>query len=238
MIPPKIHYCWFGNGPQSDLLKKCIASWQRVMPDYQLKEWNETNSPLDNSYTNAAYSQKLWSRLSNYIRLHALYTEGGVYLDTDVEVIKSLSPLLHDKCFVGFQLEAEDVDWVNTAILGAEPGHHFLRRGMELTVKMFEEEGEFYRGPTIATTVLREMGLSTYGLQEVDQVTVYPLEYFFPYPWFGKFSPDCIKENTYCVHHWAGSWLKPERRKTRSPRRILGRLMRALTRNPKTLVLV
>jgi hypothetical protein len=76
------------------------------------------------------------------------------------------------------------------------------------------------------------MGLSAYGLQEIDGVTVYPVEYFYPYPWFGKFSPDCIKENTYCVHHWNGSWLKPEARKIRLSRWIKGSLKRGLTRNP------
>ncbi len=202
------------------------------MPDYQLKEWNETNSPLDNSYTSAAYNQKSWSRLSNYVRLYALYMEGGIYLDTDVEVIKSFTPLLGHKCFVGFQQEEEHVDWINSAILGAQSGHHFLRRGMDVTVKLFEDTGEFYRGPAVATLVLKEMGLSAYGLQEIDGVTVYPVEYFYPYPWFGKFSPDCIKENTYCVHHWNGSWLKPEARKIRLSRWIKGSLKRGLTRNP------
>lgn len=232
LIPPKIHYCWFGNGPRNDLLKKCMDSWQRVMPEYQLKEWNETNSPLDNSYTSAAYGQKLWSRLSNYVRLYAVYTEGGIYLDTDVEVIRSLTPLLRHKCFVGFQQEEEQVDWVNSAVLGAQPGQHFLRRGMEMTVKLFEDEGEFYRGPAVATAVLKEMGLGSYGLQEIGEVTVYPIEYFYPYSWYDKFSPDCIKEETYCVHHWAGSWLKPEPRKLLSPKRIMRRLARALIRDP------
>lgn len=164
--------------------------------------------------------------------MYALYKEGGIYLDTDVEVIRSFTPLLRHQCFVGFQQEEEHVDWVNNAILGARPGHHFLRRGMELTVKLFEDEGELYRGPAIATAVLKQMGLGSYGLQEVGGVTVYPAEYFYPYPWFGKFSPDCIKDETYCVHHWAGSWLKPEPRKLLSTRRIMERLMRALNRNP------
>lgn len=180
------------------------------MPDYEVKEWNETNSPLDNEYTQAAYQQKAWSRLSNYIRLHALYTEGGIYLDTDVELVRNMTPLQQHKCFIGFQQEDEDIDWVNTAILGAEPGHNFLRRSMELTLKKFEDERELYRSPAIATAVLREMGLRAYGLQEIGEVTIYPTEYFYPYPWFSRFSPDRITDNTYCIHHWAGSWLKAE----------------------------
>jgi mannosyltransferase OCH1-like enzyme len=200
------------------------------MPDYQLKEWNETNSPLDNSYAKAAYRQKAWSRLSNYVRLHALYQEGGIYLDTDVEVVRPLTPLLQHKCFLGFQQEAEGDDWVNTAVMGAEPGHPFLQRSMKLTLKKFADEGEFYRSPAINTAVLKEMGLRAYGFQEIDNVTLYPAEYFYPYPWSGKFSPDCMTENTYCVHHWAGSWLKPEKRKLSNPGQFVGRMLRALAR--------
>lgn len=205
-----------------------MSSWRRVMPDFRLKEWNETNSPLDNVYTSAAYGQRQWSRLSNYVRLHALYTEGGVYLDTDVEAVRTLKPLLRHQCFLGFQVEEEQVDWVNSAVLGARPGHHFLRRALELTVRLFEAEGEFYRGPAVATAVLKELGLSAYGLQEIEGVCVYPAEFFYPYPWFGKFSPDCITEKTFCVHHWAGSWMKQEQRAPRLHGRLARRLMRAL----------
>jgi mannosyltransferase OCH1-like enzyme len=203
------------------------------MPDYQVKEWNETNSPLNlNSYTQAANEQKLWSRLSNYIRLYAVYQEGGLYFDTDVEAVRSFTPLRHHKCFLGFQQEAEDVDWINNAIFGADAGHPFLLRAMELTLKKFEDEGEFYRSPTIQTIVLKEMGLRAYGLQEIDGVTVYPVEYFYPYPWSATFSPDCVTENTYCVHHWAGSWLKREKRKVPSPRGIVGRMLRTFVPKP------
>lgn len=229
MIPPKIHYCWFGGGERSPLLQRCIESWARVMPEYPVKEWNETNSPPDNAYTRATYAARQWSRLSNYIRLHALYTEGGIYLDTDVEVIRSFTPLLTRECFVGFQQPEEDVDWVNNAVVGAERGHHYLRLCMERTLRLYEEEGIFYRGPAVATAILKEWGLRSYGLQELCGVTICPAEYFYPYPWFGKFSPDCIKETTYCVHHWAGSWLEPEKRVRQiSPRRLAGRVLRAL----------
>ena len=201
------------------------------MPDYEVKEWNETNSPLDNSYTRAAYGQKHWAKLSNYVRLHALYAEGGIYLDTDVEVVRTLTPLLRHECFLGFQVEEENVDWVNNAVLGARPGHHFLRRGMELTVRLFEEEGEFYRSPAVMTAVLKGMGLSAYGLQEVGGVNVYPAEYFYPYPWFGEFTPGCVTENTFCVHRWAGSWMRPGPPGLPLPRRVMRRLTRALARD-------
>jgi mannosyltransferase OCH1-like enzyme len=228
MISKKIHYCRFGNNPKSDLNRKCLDSWQRVLPDYQIKQWDETNSPLDDPYSRAAYARGEWSRLSNRVRMRALYAEGGIYLDTDVEVLKNFAPLLHHKCFAGFQQAEEEVDWINSAVLGAQPGHPFLTRCVELTDKIFAETGDFPRSPLVVTRILKEMGLREYKLQEVEEVTVYPVEYFYPYPWFGKFSPDCVKENTYCIHYWEGSWLKQEHHKILSPLRTVKRMMRAL----------
>lgn len=229
MIPKVIHYCWFGRGPKSALNDRCMDTWHKVLPDYEIKEWNETNSPLDNEYCKSAFAAKSWSRLSNHVRLHALYTEGGIYLDTDVELIKSFSPLLHYRCFLGFQVEEEQTDWVNTAVLGSEAGNEFLKRGMDLTLKLFAQTGEFYRSPAVTTMILREMGLEKYGLQEIQGVTICPTEYFYPFPWTGTFSPDCIRENTYSVHHWERTWWpRQSRLAPLNPLRLLKRIVRAL----------
>ena len=227
MIPATIHYCWFGKKPRSELHQKCQDSWRRHLPGFRIKEWNETNSPLDNAYCRTAFGQESWSRLSNYIRLHALYTEGGIYLDIDIEVLKDFTPLLNHKCFAGFQQEEALADWVNSAVLGAEAGHTFLQRCTELTMQLFTETGELYRSPTVVTRVLREMGLREYGLQEVREVALYPTEYFYPYPWFGRFTSDCIKESTYCIHYWEGSWRKKQH-KLRSLPGAMKRMMRSL----------
>ena len=224
MIPKTIHYCWFGKGPKSDLNKRCIDTWRSVLPDYQIKEWNETNSPLDSSYARKALAKGFWSKLSNLVRLQAVFDEGGIYLDTDVEVRKSFSPLLHHKCFLGFQVKDEQVDWITNGVMGAQPGQPFVRRSLELTQELFARTGRFYRAPTITTMILKEMGLMAYGTQEVNGVTIYPLEYFYPYSWNDQFSPECIKENTYSVHYWEGSWLKTEQRG------VLQRTMRKIAR--------
>jgi mannosyltransferase OCH1-like enzyme len=208
MIPKTIHYCWFGPNAKSELNKKCLDSWHRILPNYKIKECNESNSPLDSPYCQASFASGQWSRLSNYVRLHAVYNEGGVYLDTDMEVVKSLVPLMMHKCFLGFQQVEEQIDWVNSAILGATPGHQFLKHCLKLTEDIFTGTGEFCRSPTVVTKVLKEMGLSDYKYQQIEDVTVYPVDYFYPYPWFGKFSTDCLTENTYCIHHWEGTWVK------------------------------
>ncbi len=208
MIPKTIHYCWFGDAPPSELNRRCIDSWRRVMPDYEIKEWNEGNSPIDNAYCRKVFRKRLWSKLSNYVRLHALYTEGGVYLDTDVDVIRRFDPLMGDACFLGFQLPEHETDWVNNAVLAARAGHPFIQRCMQLTLDLFDQERRIYRSPAVTTMALRAMGLRHYGLQRIGSVKLYPTEFFYPYPWWEEYSPEAITERTYCVHRWAGSWLK------------------------------
>jgi mannosyltransferase OCH1-like enzyme len=110
MIPRKINFCWFGDEPANPLIQKCMQSWHSAMPDFEIRRWDAASTPLNNAYTRQAYARGLWARLSNYVRLHALYMEGGIYLDTDVEVLKSIAPLLDDRCFLGFQQAAEHKD--------------------------------------------------------------------------------------------------------------------------------
>jgi mannosyltransferase OCH1-like enzyme len=206
MIPRKIHYCWFGQGARSPLILKCMESWKRMMPEYEIKEWNESNSPMEVACVKDAHRKKLWSKVSNYVRLAALSQEGGIYLDTDVEVLKSFDPLLGHSSFLGFQQEREHTDWLNNAVFGSVAGHPFLENCMDATLEAYEEGKTFSRAPVITTDVLRRMGLKKYGRQSLGGVEIYPLEYFYPFPWWGSYHPDCVKEVTYCVHHWEISW--------------------------------
>jgi hypothetical protein len=102
-IPKKIHYCWFGKKEKPLSVRKCIESWRRVMPDYEIKEWNEDNSPWQYSYMSRVYDSGNWSKVSDFVRFYALFTEGGFYFDTDVEVLKSMNSFLNDSCFFGYQ---------------------------------------------------------------------------------------------------------------------------------------
>ena len=106
MIPKIIHYCWFGGKPLPELAQKCIASWKKYCPDYEIKEWNESNFNLNScDYVREAYEAKKWAFITDYVRLYAMVTEGGIYMDTDVEVIKPLDPFLKHKAFSGFEDE-------------------------------------------------------------------------------------------------------------------------------------
>ena len=234
MIPRTIHYCWFGGAAKSALNERCVDSWRRVMRGYTIKEWNETNAPLGAPYARAALARGLWSKLSNYIRLHALNEEGGIYFDTDVEVLKDFSPLLGEECFVGFQQQEEGADWANNGVMGARRGHPFLEVCMRLTAEAFVERGDFLRSPEVTTAVLKRWGLRDYGLQEVGGVKVLPAEYFYPFPWYASFSPDCVKESTYCVHHWEASWIKSRHHLRRAHFWLLKRMARARHGRPSS----
>jgi mannosyltransferase OCH1-like enzyme len=214
MIPKTIHYCWFGQQTPSALMHRCMESWHRLMPDYRVKEWNAGNIRLDCAYAKAVARGRLWSKLSNYVRLQALHEEGGIYLDTDVEIVRRFDPLLADRCCLGFQLPWHETDWVNNAALGAEPGHPFLARCMEVTRQLYDDERRICRSPVVTTLVLKEMGLRHYGAQRLGgaqqhaEVRLYPTAAFYPHSWSETYSPQRITAETYAVHHWAGTWLK------------------------------
>ena len=130
MIPKKIHYCWFGRGEKPALAKKCIASWKKYCPDYEIIEWNEDNFDINyNAYTKYCYENKKWAFLSDYVRLLVVYEHGGIYYDTDVEALKSFDDLLTYKAYFGFENE----EHINTGIgFGAEKEHTVLKSMLEM----------------------------------------------------------------------------------------------------------
>ena len=108
MIPKIIHYCWFGGGDKPELAVKCIESWKKYLSDYEIKEWNEENFDItQNQYVREAYENRKFAFVTDYVRLYAIYTEGGVYMDTDVEVIGSYDLFLHHHAFSGFETDGK-----------------------------------------------------------------------------------------------------------------------------------
>jgi len=190
-----------------------MDTWSAIMPDYELKEWNESNSPVDIPYVKTALEEGLWSKVSNFVRLWALFHEGGLYLDTDFEILKKLDSFLIHECFIAFQTVEDRPGWVTNGIMGATKGNQFVERCMNRTLEVFERENEFLISSQMTTKVLKEMGLKEYGFQTIQNVAIYPHEYFYPYSWFEKYVPDCIKENTHAVHHWNMSWVKNKKNK-------------------------
>ena len=211
MIPKIIHYCWFGRGEMPELVQNCIASWHTHMPDWEDRLWTEDNFEIASApaYVQEAYAAKKYAFVSDYVRLWALESEGGLYLDTDVEVIKSFDPLLNDTAFIGLEeslallpgtcvmaCEAH-CQWVKD-MLATYDGTHFL-----------SEEGTMDM-----TTNVQRLGkrMVEGGLQHERKVQhlpqwglrVYTHDYFSPIT-----STRVMRKskNTYCIHRFAGSWV-------------------------------
>ena len=216
MIPKIIHYCWFGGKEKPEDVLKMIASWKKHCPDYEIKEWNETNFDIHlNRYTEEAYQQKKWAFVSDVARLWALVHEGGVYMDTDVEVIRSLDNLLANKAFIGF----EGTQWIGTNLMGTEPHNAFLQAFLEdYNHRNFTNPDGTLNQTTnveeITSRFLTQHSLIRNGKQQqVGDFTVYPTDYFSPYDYInGKVRTTA---NTYSIHWFSQSWIKRSKWKTR-----------------------
>src|SRR5690606_1397518 len=162
-IPPVVLSCWFGGAPNPPEVPRCLAWCRRAPPDAELAEWAGATIPTGGPYLEAALGRGLWSKASDLVRLQVLRDHGGIYLDTDVEVVRPFGRLLEEACVVGFQQRENTSDWVNNAVLLAAPGHPFLSACIDLTRDHFERTGEFLRSPQVTTTVLKDAGLHRYG---------------------------------------------------------------------------
>lgn len=206
-IPKIIHYCWFGRNSKPQLVQKCIESWKKFCPDYEIIEWNEDNFDVhSNMLVEGAYQAKKWAFVSDYVRASVLLREGGVYLDTDFELIQPLDPVLGNSFFAGFEAK----DCLGSAIFGCEKDSEIVQRYFEYYQgKHFRRDGEvgITTSPVVLTEVLREKGLRLNGKQQcVAGCMLYPKPVFYPtgIKWvLGKYGPKTVG-----VHHYMDSWGK------------------------------
>ena len=210
-IPKIIHYCWFGRNSKPELALKCIQSWKKYCPDYLIKECNEDNFDIHSAplYVQKAYEHKKWAFVTDYVRLKVVYDYGGIYLDTDVELLRPFDALIKNRAFMG----CEGTDWVNTGLgFGAEAGFPVLYKNMTIyeNIVPIDEHGAFSSSPSpyYTTNMLKEMGV----VFPIDQITelssglvLYPNKYFNPYDWKNK--KLSISPCTYSIHHYSGSWM-------------------------------
>lgn len=206
-IPKIIHYCWFGRGKLPDDAKKCIESWKKYLPDYEIKEWNEDTFDItSNAYVKEAYEARKFAFVTDYVRLFALYNEGGIYMDTDVEVLKPLDEFLKHHAFSSF----ENNNSIPTGLMASEKGGTWVKKLLDeyTDLHFIQKDGSL----DTTTNVVRITNLTEkeYGLkrvssyQDLGDVTLYPHEYFCPKDWqTGKIN---LTENTYAIHHFKGSW--------------------------------
>lgn len=207
MIPKIIHFCWFGRGKMPPLAIKCIESWKKYCPDYKLIEWNEDNFNLNlYPYAKEAYENRKFAFVTDVVRLYALYNYGGIYMDTDVEVIKPLDEFLVHKAFSGYESKVD----VPTGIMASEKGGKWIKENLEYykNKHFLNIDGtlDLTSNVITITQLLLPYGLkrdNTY--QDIpDMITLYPKEFFCPKDYETR--EINITENTHCIHHFNGSW--------------------------------
>lgn len=212
MIPKVINYCWFGNKEKPNEVKKCIDSWKKNCPDYKIVEWNESNYDVKkNTYVKYTYENKKWAFLTDYVRLDVIYENGGIYLDTDVELLKPLDDLLDCKGYIGM----EQVGTINTGQgFAAEKNHPFIKENKEFyeNYNPCKENGEFNKiiCVQVTTDILKKNGLKVKNeIQKICDMIIYPVEYFCPKV-MGT-NKIRITDKTYSIHHFDCTWKSQNR---------------------------
>lgn len=202
MIPKIIHYCWFGPNPMPEKVYMCIDTWKKHLPDYELKLWNEENSPMNHRFVKDAYEKKKYAFVSDYVRLWALYEYGGVYLDTDMYIVKSLNSFLLHEFFLGSE-SANDII-LSAGIIGCIPKNDFVGNALKsyddivLNVDISK-----FSIPLVLTSLYEN-----YNIKE--DIVIYPYDYFYPFPFKKRKQKNFMKYatiNTYAIHLWNFSWL-------------------------------
>ena len=228
-IPKIIHYCWFGKNPKPKLAKKCIKSWSKFCSDYEIIEWNEDNFNISSCplYVQQAYEAKKWAFVTDYVRLKVVYDHGGIYLDTDVELIKPLDSLLEYNAYFGF----EDGCYIATGLgFGATKGNSVIKAIMDdyHDIPFIQSDGSFDTTtcPMRNTRILEKYGLRKDNSLQIlnNDVCVLPKEYLCPIDYWNK--QKSITNNTVSIHHFSSSWqtqselnkLRRMRKKERSAR--------------------
>ena len=206
MIPKKIHYCWFGGADIPKNLRKYINSWKKYCPDYEIKLWNESNFDVySHPFIKAAYESKAWAFVSDYARLKIIYDEGGIYLDTDVELLKSLDSLLFNKCYIGIEQNGKRC---NTGLgFGAEKHNSVVRKMLdEYNNIVFDKKNLInIECPKLNTNVIKSIGeFSLNDISFLPDVTVYPSKFMDPIS-TGR-TKNLLCDETISIHHYSASW--------------------------------
>lgn len=207
MIPKVIHYCWFGNNPLPEDAIKCIYSWKKFFPDYEIKEWNENNFSFDDCiYAKEAYEAKKWAFVSDYARFKILYEEGGLYFDTDVEVIRSMDEVVEEGPFMGLETQGKPAPGLG---LAANPGLGFYKTMIDKykELRFINPDGSYNLKTVVEYTTeeLRKLGFKNVsGIQTIEGIKIYPADYFCPMDYItGAIT---VTGNTYSIHHYKASW--------------------------------
>lgn len=206
MIPKIIHYCWFGRNPLPEDAAEYINSWKKYCSDYEIKEWNEDNFDLNAcDYVKEAYAAKKWAFVTDYVRLYAMVSEGGIYMDTDVELIRPIDKFLNHKAFSGF----EDETNIPTGLMACEKGFPLFDEMLHYyDDKHFVKDDGTYDMTTNVETITKICGRHGFvpngKYQEIDGFALYPHDVFCPKSHTSE--KISLTESTVAIHHFSGSW--------------------------------
>lgn len=207
MIPKTIHYCWFGRNPKPPLAVKCIKSWKKYCKGYEIIEWNEDNFSIANAplYVRQAYEAKKWAFVTDYVRLYAMLNYGGIYMDTDVEVIKPLDSYLKHQAFSGFENETN----IPTGIMACEKGFPLFDELLHYydTATFIKEDGSFDSTTNVETitNMCLDRGLQRNNkFQVIDGLALYPRDVFCPLDFATRKMMKTRKTHT--IHWFSASW--------------------------------
>ena len=225
MIPKIIHYCWLSGDPIPEKLQRYMNTWKKHLPDYEFMLWDKSRFDIDACrWVRQAYDQKKYAFASDYIRFFALYHYGGIYLDMDVQVLKSYTPFLPLHTMVGYEDRSELLE---VATFGAEKGLPWLKQIMEyyeMNDFVYDDEAmEKILCPPLVTRVLKQCGYRMVNVSSLAEalaladnenlIPVFPCDYFCPKEWSSQLTD--VTNQTYSIHHYAGSWMPEEIRKRR-----------------------
>ena len=222
-IPKVIHYCWFGKGKMPPLAEKCIKSWKKYCPSYKIVCWNEENFDItENRYAKEAYDAGKWAFVSDYVRLKVLYSEGGIYLDTDVELIKPLDDLIKENGYMGF----DDNGIISTGLgFACEKGNELIGRLLadynDISFILPDGSYDITPCPDRNTKTMVELGLDTDIKDQIFMgIHLLPEDYLCPMKYYtGK---KIITKNTYSIHHFCASWTSKTAKRTLFVKRLVG----------------
>lgn len=212
-IPKRIHFCWLSGEEYPELIQRCMDSWKTVLPEYEIKCWSTENFDVNICrYTREAFQAGKYAFVSDYVRLYALYNEGGIYLDADIEVLKSFDNLLENTAFTGFEKNGRAIAaW----IFGSEKGNPLFKEFLEYyenkSFLLADGEYELTPNPVPITDICIRHGLRLNGKeQRLDFITVYPQDFFCPYD---RATEEIdITDRTYSIHYFNGAWISPEKK--------------------------
>lgn len=214
MIPKKIHYCWFGGNPLPELAMKCIKSWKKFFPDYEIIEWNENNYDVYKiPYISQAYKAKKYAFVSDFARFDILYEHGGLYFDTDVEVIKSMDKIIEQGAFAGVEFPGKLNAGLGLASPAASPIYKEILDSYRKSTFITEDgQNDLTTVVTRVSDIFKKYGFTDENkIQKIADVTIYPVEFFCPKNYeTGILS---ITENTCSIHHYDSSWTSEAQKK-------------------------